>query len=132
MGELVVDLQPVLEEDSTTQAEGAPVYLRKVPALPTRQVEAERGGSHLPKSGVAAVRQLFPSAQLPKGAQDPVAHARPRGRPPGPLDADRAPPAHPAKGAPIASSSAEPPAAPTAPAVSQEVARQHEGRHTAW
>ena len=75
MGELVVDRQPVLKEDSTTQAKGASVYLRKVPAFPTRQVEAERGGSHLTKSGVAVVRQLFPPAQLAKGAQDPVAHA---------------------------------------------------------
>ena len=74
MWELVVDLQPVLEEDSTTQAEGAPVFLRKVPALPTRQVEAERGGSHLTKCGVAVVGQLFPPAQLAKGAQDPIAH----------------------------------------------------------
>ena len=70
-----MDLQPVLKEDSTTQAEGASVDLRKVPAVPTREIEAERGGGHVTKARVAAVGQLFLPAQLTKGAQDPVAHA---------------------------------------------------------
>ena len=68
VGELVMDLQPVLKEDPTTQAEGASVDLRKVPAVPTRQIETERGSSHFTKSRVAAIGQLFPPAQLTKGA----------------------------------------------------------------
>ena len=70
-----MDLQPVLKEDATTQTEGASVDLRKVPAITTREIEAERGGSHFTKARVAAVGQLFLPAQLTKGAQDPVAHA---------------------------------------------------------
>ena len=53
VGELVVDFQPVLEDNSATKAEGAPIHLSQVPTFPGRQVKAESSSGHLAKRGVA-------------------------------------------------------------------------------